>query len=111
MAAVPATGPWLVLSVPASAFSVEKQSPPSGPAARAGPACCGMDSQSGAGLRSRDVILKETAMRRFLRDNGLSITLGLLFLASLAGMILAGWHQDMHEALRNGASELLAVAV
>ena len=43
-------------------------------------------------------------MRRFLRDNGLSITLGLLFLASLAGMILAGWHQDMHEALRNGAA-------
>lgn len=43
-------------------------------------------------------------MRRFLRDNGLSITLGLLFLASLAGMILAGWHQDMDEALRNGAA-------
>jgi len=31
-------------------------------------------------------------MRRFLKDNGLSIAFGLLFLAALAGQSIAGWH-------------------
>jgi hypothetical protein len=31
-------------------------------------------------------------MRRFLKDNSLSIAFGLLFLAALAGQSIAGWH-------------------
>jgi Domain of unknown function (DUF6766) len=31
-------------------------------------------------------------MRRFLKDNGLSIAFGLLFVAALAGQSIAGWH-------------------
>jgi hypothetical protein len=37
-------------------------------------------------------------MRRFLRDNGLSIAFLLLFLAALAGQAFAGWHDFNNEA-------------
>jgi hypothetical protein len=36
-------------------------------------------------------------MRRFLRDNGLSITLFVLFLISLIGQALTGWHAHAEE--------------
>jgi hypothetical protein len=37
-------------------------------------------------------------MRRFLRDNGLSIAFLVLFLAALAGQAFAGWHDFNNEA-------------
>jgi hypothetical protein len=51
-------------------------------------------------------------MRRFLRDNGLSITLLLLFVVSLAGQAIAGWRaflEDLHrhQALEIGFSDYL----
>ena len=51
-------------------------------------------------------------MRRFLRDNGLSITLFVLFLVSLVGQALTGWraHAEelrMHELPSIGLPEYL----
>jgi len=51
-------------------------------------------------------------MRRFLRDNGLSITLFVLFLVSLVGQALTGWraHAEelrMHELPAIGLPEYL----
>ena len=48
----------------------------------------------------------------FLRDNGLSITLLLLFVVSLAGQAIAGWRaflEDLHrhQALEIGFSDYL----
>jgi hypothetical protein len=37
-------------------------------------------------------------MRRFARDNGLSIFFGVLFLAALLGQAVAGWHLHNEEA-------------
>ena len=36
-------------------------------------------------------------MRRFLRDNGLSVTLFMLFLVSLVGQALTGWRAHTEE--------------
>lgn len=41
---------------------------------------------------------------RWLRDNGLTIVLLLLFLASIVGQWIAGWHVAMEEAMRHGGS-------
>ena len=41
-------------------------------------------------------------MRRALRDNGLSIVFGLLFLVAVAGQSLAGWHVTRDEAAQHG---------
>ena len=32
-------------------------------------------------------------MRRFVRENSLSLFFGLLFVAALVGQAIAGWHQ------------------
>jgi hypothetical protein len=40
-------------------------------------------------------------MRRFLKDNSLSIAFGLLFLAALAGQSIAGWHAFNAEQLEH----------
>ena len=45
-------------------------------------------------------------MRRWLRDNGLSIALILLFAASIAGHGLSGWIHENEERLREGAPAL-----
>jgi hypothetical protein len=48
-------------------------------------------------------------MRRFLRDNGLTITLMAMFLAALAGMALAGHMVSSDDLIRHGrAAESLA---
>ncbi|MFA7586045.1 MAG: DUF6766 family protein [Novosphingobium sp.] len=39
---------------------------------------------------------------RFLRDNGLTIALLLMFLCSIIGQWLAGWHVAVQDALRHG---------
>ncbi|MET0528212.1 MAG: DUF6766 family protein, partial [Microvirga sp.] len=36
-------------------------------------------------------------MRRFLHDNGLSVVLFVLFLASLAGQAMTGWRANLEE--------------
>lgn len=43
-------------------------------------------------------------MRRFLRDNGLTIALALMFLGSLGGMMLSGWHDAVDRALQDGTT-------
>lgn len=45
-------------------------------------------------------------MRRWLRDNGLSVTLLLLFAISIAGHGLTGWLNNNEERLRDGAPAL-----
>ena len=41
-------------------------------------------------------------MRRGLRDNGLSIVFGLLFLGAVSAQSLAGWHVQRDEAAQHG---------
>ena len=41
-------------------------------------------------------------MRRFLRENGLSVFFGILFLAALLGQAIAGWKDHNGEALAHG---------
>jgi len=45
-------------------------------------------------------------MRRFLRENSLSIAFGALFLASLAGQAIAGWHQLNDELFADGLHQI-----
>jgi hypothetical protein len=45
-------------------------------------------------------------MRRFLRENSLSLAFGALFLASLAGQAIAGWHQLNDELFADGLHQL-----
>lgn len=49
-------------------------------------------------------------MRRFLRDNGLTITLAAMFLASLGGMMLSGWHDAVDRALQDGTTPPASLA-
>ena len=44
--------------------------------------------------------------RSFLRDNGLSIGFGLIFLAALAGQAFAGWHVFNNDASTHGGAEI-----
>jgi hypothetical protein len=44
-------------------------------------------------------------MRRFLRENGLSLVLGLMFAGSLAGHSLAGWRVENQERRLHGGHE------
>ena len=46
---------------------------------------------------------------KFIRENGLSITLFLLFAVSLAGQYFAGWHEYNENQLQHGRSEVGAV--
>lgn len=41
-------------------------------------------------------------MMRWLRDNGLTIVLLLLFAASIVGQLIAGWHVAVEDAVRHG---------
>jgi hypothetical protein len=41
-------------------------------------------------------------MRRFLKENSLSLAFGVLFLGSLAGQAIAGWHQLNDELFADG---------
>lgn len=45
-------------------------------------------------------------MARFFRNNGLTIALMALFLASIIGQWLAGWHVDNEELVRHGEAPL-----
>lgn len=45
-------------------------------------------------------------MRRFLRDNGLSLALFLLFLLSIFGQVLAGWHSLNQELSEHGRTAI-----
>ncbi|MER6969474.1 DUF6766 family protein [Nocardioides sp. NPDC000445] len=45
-------------------------------------------------------------MRRFLKENSLSLGFGALFLASLAGQAVAGWHQLNDELFADGLHQL-----
>lgn len=45
-------------------------------------------------------------MRRFLKENSLSLVFGLLFLAALVGQAFAGWHQLNDELLAEGLHQL-----
>src|ERR687891_626393 len=45
-------------------------------------------------------------MRRFLRDNGLSIVFLTLFLGALAGQAFAGWHDFNNEATSHHQSTI-----
>lgn len=45
-------------------------------------------------------------MRRLLRDNGLTIVLLTIFLATLVGQALTGWHVDSEERLEHGQAAL-----
>jgi hypothetical protein len=45
-------------------------------------------------------------MKRFLRDNGLTIVLVAAFLASLFGTVLAGWSAEDQELLQHGQPRL-----
>ena len=45
-------------------------------------------------------------MRRFLKENSLSLVFGLLFLAALAGQALAGWHQLNDELFAEGLHQI-----
>ena len=41
-------------------------------------------------------------MRQFLRDNGLTLALAVLFLGSLTGMVIAGWSTENRELADHG---------
>jgi hypothetical protein len=45
-------------------------------------------------------------MRRFLRDNGLSVTLFVLFLVALVGQAITGWRANAEELRLHGLSEI-----
>jgi hypothetical protein len=45
-------------------------------------------------------------MRRFLRENSLSLAFGVLFLGSLAGQAIAGWHQLNDELFADGLDRI-----
>ncbi|WP_067438890.1 DUF6766 family protein [Nocardioides jensenii] len=45
-------------------------------------------------------------MRRFLKENSLSLVFGLLFLLSLVGQSLAGWHQFNDEQFADGLHQI-----
>lgn len=45
-------------------------------------------------------------MRRFLRNNGLTLVLMLATIASIAGMLASGWDVDSEERLRHGHAAL-----
>ncbi|MFI5627091.1 DUF6766 family protein [Nocardioides sp. NPDC051685] len=45
-------------------------------------------------------------MRRFLKENSLSLVFGLLFLAALAGQAFAGWHQLNDELFADGLHQI-----
>lgn len=45
-------------------------------------------------------------MRRFLKENSLSLVFGLLFLAALVGQAFAGWHQLNDELLAEGLHQI-----
>jgi hypothetical protein len=45
-------------------------------------------------------------MRRFLKENSLSLVFGLLFLAALVGQAFAGWHQLNDQLLAEGLHQL-----
>ena len=45
-------------------------------------------------------------MRRFLRENSLSLAFGALFLASLVGQAFAGWHQLNDELFADGLHQI-----
>jgi hypothetical protein len=45
-------------------------------------------------------------MRRFLRENSLSLAFGALFLASLVGQAFAGWHQLNDELFADGLDQI-----
>ena len=45
-------------------------------------------------------------MRRFLKENSLSLVFGLLFLAALVGQAFAGWHQLNDELFADGLHQI-----
>ena len=45
-------------------------------------------------------------MRRFLRENGLALFFGVLFLATLVAQALVGWHDYNHDQLRHGGTAI-----
>ncbi|NGN95305.1 hypothetical protein G5C66_21520 [Nocardioides sp. KC13] len=45
-------------------------------------------------------------MRRFFRENSLSLAFGVLFLGSLAGQAIAGWHQLNDELFADGLDRI-----
>ncbi|EGD40293.1 DUF6766 family protein [Nocardioides sp. WG-D5] len=45
-------------------------------------------------------------MRRFLKENSLSLAFGALFLGSLAGQAIAGWHQLNDELFADGLDRI-----
>ena len=45
-------------------------------------------------------------MRRFIKENSLSLVFGLLFLAALVGQAFAGWHQLNDQLLADGLHQL-----
>jgi hypothetical protein len=53
-------------------------------------------------------MLEDTHMRRFLRDNGLTLVLLAVFLASLVGQLAFGWQNHNEELARHGRT---AVAI
>jgi hypothetical protein len=54
------------------------------------------------GVRSSSVNARDTHMRRFLRDNGLTLVLLAVFLASLVGQLAFGWQTHNQELARHG---------
>jgi hypothetical protein len=49
-------------------------------------------------------------MAKWLRDNGLTVALTLLFLVSLAGQVIAGWRVDVEDRLRHAEAALPLIA-
>jgi hypothetical protein len=45
-------------------------------------------------------------VRRFARDNGIAIAFGLIFLASVAGQAIAGWHDFNQEQIAQHADQI-----
>ncbi len=58
--------------------------------------------RSDAAARSQSPLLWKSALRRFLRDNGLTLVLMAAFLASLAGMALAGLAAENSDLAKHG---------
>jgi hypothetical protein len=54
--------------------------------------------------------VREDVMARLLKNNGLTIVLMLLFLVSLTGQLLTGWHVANEEASRHGRAMTSFVA-
>lgn len=48
-------------------------------------------------------------MRRFLHNNGLSISMFVIFAVTIIGMSIAGWHTNNDERTKHGQSEIAYV--